>query len=227
MYVVDSDKQLQDYSYIIGLDLALYHTGISVYKIDEEKFVEYEEILFNPTDKEKQQTPVSILYFNLMKEKLEYYKNKFPNSFLVKEQQPLQCGFKSTISTLMGLNMAHTIISILCYNLFIDEYDDKGIHSISVKALHKTDSILKPTKIDIMNDICREYDIDNKTLTDNISDSMAVVDCLIKKTWNAKIQEQNKELKKHLKTLTRESSKEELKIKIEKNNKKLLTNTSK
>ena len=80
-------------------------------------------------------------------------------------------------------------------------YDEKGIHSVSVKALFKTDEIQKPTKTDIKRVVSAYYGYEMSDLTDDQSDSMALIYTLLNKKWNADITAKIKEEKKEIKSL--------------------------
>lgn len=75
-------------------------------------------------------------------------------------------------------------------------YDSVGVHTISVKALFRTEEIPKPQKEDIRKSLVGIYSIDDSLLTDNISDAIGVIYALLKRKWNADIEIQIKELKK-------------------------------
>ena len=83
-------------------------------------------------------------------------------------------------------------------------YDEKGIHSISVKAMFRTEENQKPSKTDIKNKICEYYNLKRESLTDDQSDSIALIYTLVNKKWNADIDTRVKELKKEIKSLKAE-----------------------
>ena len=86
----------------------------------------------------------------------------------------------------------------------VDFYDEVGVHAVSVKALFKTDETPKPTKTDIKKAVCAHYGLKTGDLTDDESDSVAVIYTLIKKKWNADLKDEIKRVKKEMKGLKQE-----------------------
>lgn len=196
------------YDYIIGFDLALHKTGISIYNIQKKKFIQYDMIISKGSGEE--------IFFDLYEKIKEYiwdfWKRNGGAILIVKEALPAQCGKFTTVKTLQQLAKAHASLTIAIMELQKDLhnnicfYDDDGIHSVSVKALFATEECKKPTKTDIRNKIVEMYKVDNSKLTDDISDSMGVIHTLINRKWNLDIKEEIKKIKKEIKSLKKEST---------------------
>lgn len=194
-------KSLSEIDYIISFDLALFKTGISLYDIKQKSIVRTDKIEVSHSD----ETPVATLYTKL-KEYLTSAVEQYGNLLMiVKEAMPAQAGKFTTIATLQTLAKAHAALDIAVAKVDgVDFYDETGVHSVSVKALFKTEETPKPTKTDIKKAVCAHYGLKVGDLTDDESDSIAVIYTLIKKKWNADINEEIKRIKKEIKGLKQE-----------------------
>ena len=194
-------KPLSEIDYIISFDLALYKTGISLYNIKQKSIVRTDKIEVSHND----ETPVATLYTKL-KEYLTSAVEKYGNLLMIiKEAMPAQAGRFTTIATLQTLAKAHAALDIAVAKVDgVDFYDETGVHAVSVKALFKTEENPKPTKTDIKKAVCAYYGLEVGDLTDDESDSIAVIYTLVKKKWNADINEEIKRIKKEIKGLKQE-----------------------
>lgn len=102
---------------------------------------------------------------------------------------------------MQGLAKAHAVLELCVEHSGLIFYDEKGIHSISVKAMFRSEENPKPTKTDIKNKVCEYYDLNSKELSDDQSDSIALIYTLVNKKWNSDIDERVKVLKKEIKNL--------------------------
>lgn len=210
-------EKIDCYDYIIGFDLALHKTGVSIYNIKKKRFTQYDMIISKGTGEE--------IFYDLYEKIKEYIWNFWHKDgghiLVIKEALPAQCGKFTTVKTLQQLAKAHAALTIAVAELQKDMhknicfYDDDGVHSVSVKSLFSTEECKKPTKTDIRNKIVEIYKVDNSKLTDDISDSMAVIHTLINRKWNLDIQEEIKKIKKEIKSLKKESTIKERKEEIE------------
>lgn len=202
--MIQFNKKLDEISYIVGFDLALYRTGVCLYDVKKQKFINYQEIEV----RKNSENPILDLY-NKIK---EYFKNvklllNSRNIMVVREALPQQCGIHSTINTLQQLAKAHAILDLcIAQNLGVDEYNESGVHTVSVKAFFRSEAVPKPQKEDIRRALVDYYNIDNNLLTDNISDAMAVVHILVHQKWNKDIDEEIKNIKKEIKKLKRQNA---------------------
>lgn len=199
--MIKFQKPLSEIDYIISFDLALYKTGVSIYDISQKSIVRTDKIEVSHTD----ETPVATLYTKL-KEYLTSAVEKYGNLLMiVKEAMPAQAGRFTTIATLQTLAKAHAALDIAVAKVDgVDFYDEVGVHAVSVKALFKTDETPKPTKTDIKKAVCAHYGLKTGDLTDDESDSVAVIYTLIKKKWNADLKDEIKRVKKEMKGLKQE-----------------------
>lgn len=191
---------LTSLDYILAFDLALYKTGASLYDIKNQKIIRVDKIEV-PKNVEH---PVIELY-NLLTKYFEEINTKYGNKVMVvQEAMPQQAGKFTTVATLQGLAKAHAVLELCVDHSGLMFYDEKGIHSISVKAIFRTEENQKPSKIDIKNKVCEYYNLKRESLTDDQSDSIALIYTLVNKKWNADIDTRVKELKKEIKSLKAE-----------------------
>lgn len=188
---------LTNLDYILAFDLALYKTGTSLYDIKTKKIVKSDKIEVP----KNAQHPVVELY-NLLTKYFEKIKAEYGNKIMiVQEAMPQQAGKFTTVATLQGLAKAHAVLELCVEHSGLIFYDEKGIHSISVKAMFRSEENPKPTKTDIKNKVCEYYDLNSKELSDDQSDSIALIYTLVNKKWNSDIDERVKVLKKEIKNL--------------------------
>ena len=132
----------------------------------------------------------------------------------VREKQPSGHGATTTIATLQALAGIHAIADVLFNQYGICEYE-KGVHATSVKAWMKHVSALeKPQKEDIREYLLKKHPEIQEEISLDISDSIALAECLIAEKWNNDLKEQLKEEKKHLKALKSVNAIEKQKEKI-------------
>lgn len=195
--VAKFNKNMANIPYIIGVDLALYRTGVCVYHPKENAYTDLSEVVVAHND----EAPILSLYYNLETYLNDIVRKYGPGGMVIQEAMPLQAGPHSTISTLQTLAKAHSVLELLvCQSSDLYRYDDTGVYSISVKALFKTEEIQKPTKQDIRAALKNIYNI-KEDVTENTSDAMAVVHTLINKKWNADIKNKLAEIRKEIKKL--------------------------
>lgn len=188
--------------YILAFDLALYKTGVSLYDIKNQKIIRVDKIEV-PKNAEH---PVIELY-NLLTKYFEEINIKYGNKVMVvQEAMPQQAGKFTTVATLQGLAKAHAVLELCVDHSGLMFYDEKGIHSVSVKAMFRTEENQKPSKTDIKNKVCEYYNLKRESLTDDQSDSIALIYTLVNKKWNADIDTRVKELKKEIKSLKAEKT---------------------
>lgn len=194
-------KKLKDIPYIIGVDLALYRTGICVYHPDTDEFTDLQEIQVpHETD-----IPMLTLCQGLSQYFQDVIAKYGKGGIVVQEAMPAQAGPHSTINTLQALAKAHGILELcVCLSDGLYRYDKIGVYSVSVKALFKTEEIQKPTKQDIQAALEEIYNFDFANMTENISDAMAVVYTLVNRKWDNDVKDRKREIKREIKTLKSE-----------------------
>lgn len=199
--MIKFNHKLSDLGAIVGVDLAQYHTGVTVYS--KGQFTHFIPINVKNTDEAKEHS-LFMQFTNLFQALLIEYARNGEKIMVVQERQPLQNGKNSTAQTICALARAHAILH-LAVQFFekdgVEFYDENGIHSTSVKALFKTKECPKPQKGDIRKELVKLYQLDDTKLTDDISDAIAVVHTLINKKWNQDIDEKIREIKKEIKKL--------------------------
>lgn len=197
--------KLQEYNCILGIDLATYVTGVSLYDLQSNTFAILEEIAV-PKD-------CNCKTFNLYNQLTQLFNRirEIANGpvLVIKEALPIQNGPHSTINTLQSLAGSHAVLDIVVAqnNDLFHYYDDKGIYTISVKALFKSERVPKPDKKDVRQGVVDYFHLDDSLLTDNISDSIGVIYTLLQRKWNNDLQEEIKSVRKAMKSLKREYTK--------------------
>lgn len=210
--MIKFNYSLNEIGAIIGIDLAMYHTGMSVYDVHQGFFAEFIPI----TVKNNSECKFSDLY-DMLTTEFRRISHIYGRIMVVQERLPNQGGVHSTVQTLQSLAQAHAIMELAVHNSNnVELYDEHGIHSTSVKALFKTPDCPKPQKSDIRKALVKEYQLDDSKLTDDVSDSIAVVHTLLTKRWNQDIDERIKELKKEIKNLKVAHAKEQRQAEIDK-----------
>lgn len=198
-------NQLSEYKYILGIDLATYVTGVSLYDVQSNTFPILQEIVVSKDSDCKSFDLYNQLTF--LFQEIRTFANGAV--LIVKEALPIQNGPHSTINTLQSLAGSHAVLDIVVAqnNDLFHYYDDKGIYTISVKALFKSEKVHKPDKKDVRQGVVDYFHLDDSLLTDNISDSIGVIYTLLQRKWNNDLQEEIKSVKKAMKPLKREYTK--------------------
>lgn len=190
--------KLSDFSYILGVDLATYKTGISLYDISKKMFVEFIPLTIHKNSTNRNYDLYAELV-HLFSRLSKQYEGKI---LVIKERCPQQNGKFTTSNTLQSLAGSHAVLDVAlgcCSNPIA--YDENGIHSTSIKTLFKSPICPQPQKDDIRKALVERYHLDDTLLTDDISDAIAVVHTLLVKKWNADIDDHIKEIKKEIKKL--------------------------
>lgn len=210
--MIKFNYSLNEIGAIIGVDLAMYHTGMCVYDVRQGFFAEFIPI----TVKNNSECKFADLYDMLVTE-FRRISRIYGRIMIIQERLPNQGGVHSTVQTLQSLAQAHAIMELAVHNSNnVELYDEHGIHSTSVKSMFRTQECPKPQKGDIRKALVKLYLLDDTILTDDISDACAVVHTLLTKRWNQDIDERIKELKKEIKNLKVARAKEQRRVEIDK-----------
>ena len=217
-------KTLQEFDYLLCFDLAKFETGISIIDIKDLTHPHVRDIHQISIDKNEEE-PYSEFY-----DKLNLYFQTLKENFsldkilIIREKQPSGHGATTTIATLQALAGVHAILDIVVHQYGICEYED-GIHAASVKAwAREVLELDKPQKQDIKNYLVQKYPelLGWPKISLDISDSIALAECLINRKWNGDIKELIKEKKKKLKELKLQLAKDKIQQSIEELQNKLL-----
>lgn len=218
-------KPLQDFDYLICFDLAKFETGVSIINITDITnpcIYSVTQISIDKNDEEAYST-----FFTKLNDFFEELQREIPldRALVLREKQPSGHGATTTIATLQALAGVHAILDITVHRYNMIEYEE-GIHASSVKAwAREVLDIEKPQKTDIRDYLIKNHpEIArlNLNITLDMSDSIALAECLINRKWNADIKDLIKEKKKKLKELKLLSAKEKLQQTIEELQKKMI-----
>lgn len=217
-------KTLREFEYLMCFDLAKFETGISIIDIKDLTCPHIKDIHQISIDKNVEEPYSEFydklnLYFEFLKENIPLEK-----VLVIREKQPSGHGATTTIATLQALAGVHAILDIMVHRYNICEYED-GIHASSVKAwAREVLNLEKPQKIDIKNYLVEKYPelLGWPKITLDITDSIALAECLINRKWNGDIKELIKEKKKKIKELKLQLAKDKVQQSIEELQNKLL-----
>lgn len=217
-------KALNEFDYLMCFDLAKFETGISIIDIKDLTYPHVKAIYQISIDKNVEEPYSEFydklnLYFEFLKENIPLEK-----VLVIREKQPSGHGATTTIATLQALAGVHAILDIIVHRYNIYEYED-GIHASSVKAwAREVLNLEKPQKIDIKNYLVEKYPelLNWSKITLDITDSIALAECLINRKWNGDIKELIKEKKKKIKELKLQLAKDKVQQSIEELQNKLL-----
>lgn len=217
-------KALQEFDYLVCFDLAKFETGISIIDIKDLTHPHIKDIRQISIDKNEEE-PYSEFYdkLNLY---FEFLNAQLPldKVLIIREKQPSGHGATTTIATLQALAGIHAILDIVIHHYNICEYEN-GVHASSVKAWARDVLDLeKPQKQDIKNYLIKKYPELSKwsKITLDITDSIALAECLINRKWNGDIKDLIKEKKKKIKELKLQLAKDKVQETIEELQNKLL-----
>lgn len=215
--VLHFNKKLQEFDYLLCFDLAKFETGVSLINIKDLNNPILQKYYQISVDK-KSEEPFGAFYGYLVRLFTDINKEvpELSKILIIREKQPTGFTVTTTISTLQALAGVHAILDVFVSQLGLTEYEF-GIHASTVKAWARRETGLdKPQKEDIkafLENIYPELKKENVTL--DISDSVALAQCLIKDKWNSDLKELIKEEKKHLKELKSDGGKKKQQEKID------------
>ena len=215
-------RSLIDFNYLVCFDLAKFETGISIIGIKDLSNPHVMDTKQISIDKNSEEPYSDFfdqinLYFQNLQKLLP-----LERVLILREKQPSGHGATTTIATLQALAGIHAILDITVHRYNLYEYED-GIHASSVKAwAREVLGLQKPQKIDIKNYLIQKYPSLDPDITLDISDSIALAECLINRKWNGDIKDLIKEKKKKLKELKLQLAKDRIQESIEELQNKLL-----
>ena len=189
-------KPLNAFEYALCFDLAKYETGISLLHIATGQLMMVYQLSIKP----KSDTPMFDFYTELKAFLLRHIAPLgCDNVLIIREKQPSGHGATTTIATLQSLAGVHAIVDVLAGEFGLYEYED-GIHASSVKAwARKVTGVDKPQKTDIADYVWKKHNLSDTTY--DITDSIALFECLVSEKWDKDLSELIKEERKHLKSL--------------------------
>lgn len=201
--VLHFNKKLEDFDYLLCFDLAKFETGVSLIKIKDLSSPELQKTYQISVDK-KSEEPFAAFYGYLIQLFTDINKEvgDLSKMLIIREKQPTGFNVTTTISTLQALAGVHAILDVFIGQMGLIEYES-GIHASSIKAWARRETgIDKPQKEDIKRFLETIYPtLKEEKITLDISDSVALAQCLIKEKWNLDLKEIIKQERKHLKEL--------------------------
>jgi hypothetical protein len=199
--VVKCNKSLAEYKYVLAFDLASKNSGVVFFNIETKQIVFHKMIIVKNAE-----VPSASLWYEL--DDLFHdlvsqgYVKSLEEIFVVCEAAPQQAGKFSTIQTLVSLARSHATLDNYLYINKIDTYDWTGIYPITCKSYYKRLlEIDKPQKEDISKYLFEKYALKDQWTLDE-TDALSLIDTLLfGDKWNKDIEEKQREIKKHKKTL--------------------------
>ncbi len=209
-------KNISQYSHLVMFDLASKTTGVCLYNI-KDRTVEETRIIHV--------SGISDSNFYELYQLLDEYFAHLMNDLHIdtkdilvyKEAMPTQLrGSASTVQTFLALAKSHAVLEIYLYKNNIDIYDNIGVYPISthsyLKKINNWDNKHKVEKKDIQQYVYNKYNLE---LTSDEADAVFLAQTFLEVKYNKDINEEIKEVKKHMKTLKSENGRERCQDKID------------
>lgn len=198
-------RNIADYRYIIGVDLASKKTGMCLFELETRKPVYHTPLIV----KDKHKLPSGELeeliddFFNYIEKKFGASKDKV---CLIKEAMPLQAQGASTIKTFIALARSHAVLDNYCYFNGIDVYSWTGVYPVSCRAYYKKIlQVDKTSKEDIAKYLKEKYHLYEDWTLDE-TDALSLIDILVNQKYNKELKQKVAELKLHCSQLEKSAA---------------------
>lgn len=209
-------KSIYKYKYLVMFDLASKTTGVCLYNI-KDKTVKETQIIHVSGNTDSNFYELYQLIGNYFYHLQNDFNIDLRDILVYKEAMPTQLrGSASTVQTFIALAKSHATLELYLYSNNIDIYDNIGIYPISthayLKKLNDWDNKHKVEKKDIQNYVYDKYKLD---LTSDEADAVFLAQTFLEIKYNKDINEEIKEIKKHMKILKSENGRKNCQDKID------------
>lgn len=196
-------KKLSDYDYIVMFDLATRSTGVCVWNVKAQR-PEYTENIVTSGKTDNRAAELLKALDDFFVRFLHVTGAAKDRVLVYRELCPIQQGRFTTAKTLISLGKSHAVLDIYLAEHGYDYYDLEGVSPSTTHAyfrrLSGLDSRAKVEKEDIRRYLVSEYRIDPNLGLDE-SDAIFLAKTFVERFWNAGIDEECREIRRHIKTL--------------------------
>jgi len=199
---VKFQKGLEEYTHLVMFDLATRVSGVCVWDIREQRPL-FTTVL---RVKEGVELPAASLYEELDKlfADIENRGIDLKNILIYQEAMPAQVsGGNSTVQTFISLARSHAILDLYTFVKGLAVYDYTGVFPVSTHAYLRRilgrERTEKVTKQDILSYVKEKYDLESLTFDE--SDAVFLAETFINVKWNKDLQEEIRDIKRHIKEL--------------------------
>lgn len=196
-------KKLSDYDYVVMFDLATRSTGVCVWNVAESR-PEYTENLVTTGrtgNRAKELMDELDGFFVRFLSRPGVSKERI---LVHRELCPIQQGRFTTAKTLISLGKSHAVLDLYLAEHGYDYYDLDGVSPSTTHAhfrhLAGLDPRAKVEKEDVRRYLASEYGIDPSLGLDE-SDAIFLAKTFVERFWNSEIDEECREVRRHIKTL--------------------------
>lgn len=195
-------KKLSDYDCVVMFDLATRSTGVCVWDVKTSRPLYTENIVTTGKTGNRADELLHALddFF------VRFFRKYDANTKVLvhRELCPIQQGRFTTAKTLISLGKSHAVLDIYLAEHGYDYYDLAGVSPSTTHAhfrhLMGLDSRAKVEKEDVRKYLVSEYGIDPDLGLDE-SDAIFLAKTFVERFWNAELDEECREVKRHMKTL--------------------------
>ena len=199
--IIKFKESISNYDYLVMFDLASRTTGVCLWDLKNHKPIQTDILKVKGNEElpaEELFTLIRDYFFSLSEKGYDLTK-----VLVSKECAPLQAGRFTTAQTLIALGKSHAILDFYCAWNNMAVYDYTGITPATTHSyfrhLMEWDSKHPVDKTDILLYLQKTYDVGDISLDE--SDAVFLAQTLVDLHWNKQIDEQIKEIKRHIKTL--------------------------
>lgn len=197
-------KKLSDYDYLVMFDLATGSTGVCVWDIAKARPVLTRNLLTTGKTGNRAKELWDALDGFFVDVAFQLGGAPIDRMLFYRELCPLQQGKFTTAKTLISLGKSHAVLDLYLSMNDCDYYDLEGVSPSTTHAHFRELSGLgtkeKVTKEMVRDYLVKEYGIDPKTGLDE-TDSIFLAKTFVERFWDKEIDEEKRNVKRHMKTL--------------------------
>lgn len=199
---VKCKSKLTNFKYLVMFDLASKITGVCVWDIQAQQPIFTQVVKVNTSSElPAAELRKEIANFFLHLFQLGYKKSEI---LVSKERMPTQMhGGASTIQTFLALARSHAVLDVFLYENEYATYDYVGVSPSTTHAYYKR--LVGEKDIKVTKEMIRDYLIQHfsgcKNLSLDESDAVFLAKTLCDVKWDADLQDEIRNQKKHKKTL--------------------------
>lgn len=197
-------KKLSDYDYLVMFDLATCSTGACVWDLAKARPIFTKNLVTTGKTGNRAGELWDELDRFFVDFTIKVGLNSFDRVLVYRELCPIQQGRFTTAKTLISLGKSHAVLDLFLRERNIDYYDLSGVSPSTTHAHFRSlvgiGAKEKVSKEDVRDYLVREYRIDPSTGLDE-TDAIFIAKTFVERFWNKEIDEETKNVKRHMKTL--------------------------